>query len=319
MRHRESLVTTAATHTQRMQKALVQMNVQLHVVLSDITGVTGMRILRDIVGGVTDPKVLAEHRDPRCQAPVEDIEAALTGSYRPEHLFTLRQNLETYDACQAQIAACDAEAEALLHHLAAKTQTPSDPIPAPRTKRKPRDNEPDFDVRGILYQLSGVDLTQIDAIGPHTALRLLSEIGLDMTNWPSEKHFVSWLGLAPNNRVSGGRLISSRTTASANRAATLFRLSAMAIGRTDTALGANYRRLAYRVGKPKAITAIARKLAILVHRVLRGDITDDDPGADAYDQMHRSSSLRGLRKRASKLGFGLVDLQTGQVVSGQVS
>jgi len=302
-----------------MQKALVQMNVQLHVVLSDITGVTGMRILRDIVAGVADPKALAEHRDYRCKAPLEDIVAALTGSYRPEHLFTLRQNLETYDACQAQITACDAEVEALLNELAAKAATPTDPMPAPRTKRKPRDNAPVFDVRSVLYQLIGVDLTQIDAIGPHTALKLVSEIGADMSRWPSEKHFVSWLGLSPNNRISGGRLISSRTTPSPNRAATLFRLSAMALGRTDTALGANYRRLAFRVGKAKAITAIARKLAIIVYRVLRGDITYEDPGADGYDQMNRSSSLRGLRKRASKLGYALVDLESGQVISGAVS
>ncbi|MGQ0774949.1 MAG: IS110 family transposase, partial [Pseudonocardiales bacterium] len=266
LRHRETLVQSASTHIQRMQKALIQMNLQLSIVISDITGVTGLRILRDIIAGQTDPHILAQHRDHRCQASEAEITAALTGHYRPEHLFVLQQNLALFDVYQAQLATCDAAIEGHILTLAAAAPAPRRPAPAPRTRKKPRNNEPRFDIRTPLHHLTGVDLTQIDAIGPYSALRLLSEIGTDMSRWPTEKHFTSWLTLAPRNKISGGRLLSSKTQPSANRAATILRMSAMNLGRTDTALGAFYRRLAYRVGKAKAITATARKLAILVYR-----------------------------------------------------
>jgi transposase len=211
LRHRETLVQSAATHVQRMQKALVQMNLQLATVISDITGVTGLRILRDIVAGHTDPHVLAQHRDRRCQASEVEITAALTGHYRPEHVFVLQQNLELLDAFQHQLGACDAAIEAHLDTLVAQAPAPVDPVPAPRTTRKPRDNEPRFEIRTPLHQLTGADLTQLDAIGPYNALRLLAEIGTDMSRWPTEKHFTSWLTLAPQNKISGGRLLSSKT------------------------------------------------------------------------------------------------------------
>jgi transposase len=162
-------------------------------------------------------------------------------------------------------------------------------------------------------------LTQIDGIAPYTALRLIAEIGTDMSRWPTYKHFTSWLTLAPKNKVSGARLISSRTQPSANRAAYLFRMSAMVLGRTSTALGAYYRRIAYRVGKPKAITATARKLAILVYRALKGELDYDDPGEHAYAAQHRERTLRNVRKRAKNLGFGLVNLDTGELLQGSVS
>ena len=183
LRHRETLVRAAATHVQRMQKALVQMNLRLTLVLSDITGATGLRILRDIVDGQTDPGHLAQHRDPRCQASEAEILAALTGHYRPEHLFVLRQNLELFDAYQRQLAACDAAIEAHVGTLCAQAPARPDPLPAPRIRQKPRANEPRFEIRAPLHQLTGVDLTQIDAIGPSGALRLLGEIGTDMSRW----------------------------------------------------------------------------------------------------------------------------------------
>jgi transposase len=316
LRHRETLVQSAATTINRMQKALVQMNVQLHVVISDITGATGLRILRDIVKGQTDPRHLATHRDGRCQASETEIAAALTGNYRPEHLFVLRQNLELYDAFQRQIESCDTEIEGNLKALAAKAQPPDVAVPPARSRRKARSNEPVFDVRTLLYQLGRVDLSQIDGIGPYNALRLLSEIGTDMSRWPTEHHFTSWLALAPDNRVSGGRLLSSRTKPSANRAAAVLRVAAMSLGRTQTALGAFYRRLAYRIGKAKAITATARKLGILVYRSLKGDLVYADPGAAAYDARNRESTLRRLRQRAATLGFNLVDEQTGEILDG---
>ena len=319
LRHREKLVQGAASHIQRMQKVLVQMNLQLHNVISDITGVTGMRILRDIVAGVTDPMVLASHRDYRCRASVQQIAASLTGNYRAEHLFVLRQNLELFDAFQRQIQTCDGEIESLLRTLAAKQRRPKAPVPSPRCKPKFCDNEPRFEIRDPLYRLAGADLTQIDSIGPYTALKLIAEIGADMTRWPTEKHFTSWLTLAPKNKITGGRLISSRTQPSANRAATALRMCAMVVGRTSTALGAYYRRIAYRIGKPKAITATARKLAILVYRTLKGDLDYNDPGAQAYEEHHRARTLRNLRNRARTLGFGLVNVETGELLDGSVS
>jgi len=319
LRHREKLVQAAATHIHRMQKALVEMNLQLHNVISDITGMTGMRILRDIVAGVTDPAALAAHRDYRCRASEEKIAASLTGNYRAEHLFALRQNLELFDTIQRQIQDCDGEIELLLQRLAPKQRKSAPALPPPRYKFRHCDNEPRFDVRDPLFRLSGVDLTQIDGIGPFTALQLIAEIGTDMTRWPTYKHFTSWLTLAPKNKISGARLISSRTQPSANKAAGLLRMSAMVLGRTSTALGAYYRRIAYRIGKPKAITATARKLAILVYRVLKGEIDYADPGASAYDEQHRERTLRNVRSRAKRLGFGLVDLETGELVQGAVT
>ena len=321
LRHRESLVQGAATHIQRMQKALVQMNLQLSVVLSDITGVTGLRIVRDIIAGQTDPAALAQHRDVRCQASEADIVAALTGQYRPEHLFALQQNLELFDMYQRQLAACDAAIEAHVATLVAQAPPPARPLPTPRTKAPPkaRDNAPRFDVRTPLHQLTGVDLTQIDAIGPYSALRLLAEIGTDMTCWPTEKHFTSWLTLAPHNQVTGGRRLRSATQPSANRAAAILRLSALSLGRTQTALGAFYRRVAYRVGKAKAITATARKLAILVYRSLKEGLVYHDPGAAAYDAQLRHRVIRRLRQRAAHLGFTLINRHTGEVLDGAVS
>jgi hypothetical protein len=191
-------------------------------------------------------------------------------------------------------------------------------LPTARTTKKPHANEPRFEIRTPLHQLTGVDLTQIDALGPYSALRLLAEIGTDMSRWPTEKHFTSWLTLAPHNKISGGRLLSSKTQPSANRAAAIFR-AAMTLGRTETALGAFYRRLAYRVGKAKAITATARKLAILVYRTLKEGLLYQDPGAAAYDAQHRTRVLRRLRQRAATLGYSLLDRETGELLEGAVS
>lgn len=319
LRHRATLIESAGALVQRMQKALIQMNLQLPLVVSDITGVTGLRILRDIVAGHRDPHHLAAHRDYRCRASEAEIVAALTGHYRAEHLFVLQQNLELFDGYQRQLTACDVAIEAHLVQLAATTVPPASPLPAARRRQKPRENEPRFDLRTPLHQLTGVDLSQLDGIGPYNALRLLSEIGTDMSRWPTEKHFTSWLTLAPHNKVSGGRLLSSRTQRSANRAAAILRLAALNLGRTQTALGAFYRRVAFRIGKAKAVTATARKLAILIYRTLKDGLVYADPGAEAYDTQHRTHVLRRLRQRAKNLGFGLIDLSTGEVVEGSVS
>jgi transposase len=253
------------------------------------------------------------------QASEAEIMAALTGHYRPEPVFVLQQNLERFDAYQRQLAACDAAIEAHVHTLAAQAPAPAGPLPPPRTRKKPRDHEPRFDIRTPLLQLTGVDLTPIDALGPDSALHRLTEIGTDMSRWPTEKYFTSWLTLAPHNKISGGRLLSSQTPPSANRAAGLLRMAAMSFGRTETALGAFHRRLADRVGKANAITATARTLANLVYRTLKDGLVYRDPGAAAYDAQHRTRVIRRLRQRAANLGFALVDRDIGERLEGAVS
>lgn len=303
LRHRERLVDYAAAHIQHMQKALMQMNVQLHHAVSDITGLTGLRIIRAIVAGNHAPEALAAHRDRRCAASEETLRAALTGNYRPEHVFALRQALELYDFHQAKIAECDVEIAAVLGVLNEPRMTPAAPLPAVRHAKG--QNEPAFDVRQALYTLLGADLSQIHGFGPYTVLRLVAECGDDMTKWPTAKHFTSWLSLAPGNKISGGRLLSSKTRRSSNRATALLRIAAVNIGKTQTALGAFYRRLAARTGKAKAVTATARKLAILFYNALRYGMTYVDPGVSSYEERYRQRVIHNLQRRAKSLGFTL--------------
>jgi transposase len=315
MRQRETLVEEISARILRMQKALTQMNVMLHVVVTDITGETGLKILRNILAGERDPERLAAHRNYRCHASTAEIIAALTGNYRAEHLFALKQNFAAYEFLLKQITECDDQIERLLTLLAAQQPPPATPLPATRRTRASK-HQPQFDIRGPLHRLTGgADLSQIDSIGPQAALQIIAEIGTDMRRWKSEKYFTSWLALAPNNKISGGRLLSSRTPPSANRAAAILRRCAMSLTRTSTALGAFYRRLAARAGKAKAITATARKLALLVYRVLSGELVYNDPGATAYQQLHRTRELNSLRRRARLLGFHLVDQITGEVLN----
>ena len=310
LRQRERLVGYAAAHIQHMQKALMEMNVQLHHVVTDIAGETGMRIVRAIVAGDRDPMQLAQHRDHRCKASIETIKDALAGNYREEHVFALTQALELYDRYQEAIGQCDQAIERALKHLCATSTPPPAPLPAPR--RNPRGpNALTFDVRPMLYTLLGVDLTQIHGLGPYNALKLVSECGTDMSRWPTCKHFTSWLSLAPGNKISGGRVLSSKTRRSANRAAALLRLAATTIGRTDTALGAFYRRLSGRVGKAKAVTATARKIAVLFYNTMRYGMQYADPGASHYDQRYRQRAVVNLRRRARALGFTLQEHPAG--------
>jgi transposase len=304
VRQRERLVQYAAAHIQHMQKALMQMNVQLHHAVSDITGVTGMLIIRAIVAGTHTPEQLAALRDVRCAASPETLCEALRGNYRPEHVFALRQALELYDVHQGKIAECDTEIEGVLRTLNEGRATPAAPLPSARhTKAK---NQVTFDARSALYTLLGADLTQIHGFGPDTVLRLVAECGDDMSRWPTAKHFTSWLTLAPGNKISGGRLLSSQTRRSANRAAALLRIAAVNVGRTQTALGAFYRRLAARAGKAKAVTATARKLAVLFYNALRFGLAYVDPGAAYYEERHRQRVIKSLQRRARDLGFTLV-------------
>lgn len=304
LRHRDRLVDNNSAHIQHMQKALMLMNVQLHHVITDITGTTGLAIIRSIVEGTHDPKRLAQHRNWRCKASIETVQKALAGNYRTEHVFALRQALELYEFHNAKIAECDVEIEAAIAELNRDRETPANPIPASRHVRQR--NEPKFDLRTALYKLVGADLSQTHGFGPFTVLKLLGECGDDMSKWPTAKHFTSWLSLAPGNKISGGRVLSSKTRKSSNRAATVLRVAAMSVGKTHTALGAFYRRLAARVGKAKAITATARKLAVLFYNALRFGMGYVDPGEDHYEEHYKKRVVVNLQRRAKQMGFTLV-------------
>lgn len=303
LRQRERLLDYAAAHIQHMQEALTQMSLQLQHAVPDITGATGMRIIRAILAGTRDPAVLAGYRDSRCKASAATIEQALRGHYRPGHLFALKQAVALYDAYQGHVAECGREIEAVLSRLQA-SPPPEAKLARARHRTRPA-NAPAFDVRAALYAVVGTDLTQIHGFGPYLALKMVGECGTDLSRWPTAQHFTSWLCLAPGNKVSGGKLLSAHTRRSKNRASALLRLAAVTVGRTRTALGAFYRRLAARAGKAKAVTATARKLAVLFYNALRHGMDYQDPGADHYEERYRERVLKGLARRAKELGYHL--------------
>ena len=304
LRQRERLLDYCAAHIQHMQKALNYMNLQLHHVVSDITGVTGMKIVRAIIKGERDAKKLAALRDARCKQSEETIAAALSGNYQPEHLFALEQAVMLYDFYQLRVHDCDDQISAVLAILNSDRQVPEAALPKPRHKTK-QPNALSFDVRAALYRLVGTDLTQIHGIGPYLALRLVSEVGTDLSRWPTAKHFTSWLTLSPGNKISGGKVLSSHSRKTNNRVTAHLRLAATTVGRTNTALGAFYRRLAARIGKAKAVTATARKIAVLFYNAMRYGTVYADPGASYYDEQYRKRVIKGLHRRAAEFGFTL--------------
>lgn len=314
LRLRERHLDYAAAHIQHMQKALTLMNMQLQNVVSDITGATGMKIIRAIVAGERDPAKLAQMRDVRCRASLETIEASLHGNDQPEHIFALAQALALYDFYQARVEECDIEIERSLAALSKDKSMPE--VPLPKIHRQTRQpNAINFDVRASLYQLIGSDLTQIHGIGPYLALRLISECGTDLSRWPSAKHFTSWLRLSPGSKKSGGKVLSAHTGKTTNRVSAHLRLAAVTVGRTNTALGAFYRRLSARIGKAKAVTATARKIAVLFYNAVRYGMAYVDPGADQYEQQYRQRVVKNLHRRATEFGFTLQPIGAGGCVS----
>lgn len=311
-RHRKGLVEMASMQIQLMQKSLEQMNVQLHKVLSDITGVTGMKILRAIVKGQRDPVVLARMRHPLVKHSEETVAKALTGDWRQEHLFTLRQALELYDVYQQKIQACDQQIEAYMKTLESHGD-PKDLSKPTATKR--RKNQVHFDLRQQLYTWTGVDLTSLPGIDAMTAQTVLSESGTDMSRFATEKHYSSWLGLCPNHQITGGKVRKRRTRKVQNRAATALRVAAQSLHKSKTALGAYYRRMRGRLGPAKAITATAHKLAILIYRVLKFGMQYVEYGQHAYEQQYHERTRNLLAKRVRQMGYAMVDLQTGELVS----
>ena len=317
VRHRDNLIRYRSAHIQHMQKALQQMNVQLTQVVSDITGVTGLSIIRAIVAGEHNPRVLARLRNSMCAKSEAEIAAALHGNYRFEHLFVLKQALEQYDFYDQQLRACDAQIEAKYASLPPARHDGDDVPPPPMpTRRKPRKNQAHFDLATSLYHAVGVDLTAIDGIDALLAQKIIAEIGLDMSKWPTVKHFSSWLGLSPHNKKSGGKVLSSRTKKTQNRANTAFRIAAQSLSRSHSALGGFYRRMKARLGAAQANVATAHKLARIVYHMLKHRQPYRDPGEAYYDQQWRERAIRNLKRKAASLGL---ELASPASVTGDVS
>jgi transposase len=308
LRHRETLVQEAATCIQRIQKALTEMNLQLANVISDISGATGLRILHAIVEGERDPRRLATLRDWRIKATPEEVADSLLGNWRDELIFVVEENLTLYEVYQEKIERCDRRIEQHLKSMPAQIEGDSNPLPKPRKGKRPHGNAPAFDLRSELHRVTGTDLTQIDGINVVTAQAILADTGTDMSAWRTEKHFVSWLGLCPDHRISGGKVLQRRTRRVVSRAATAFRLAANSLRRSQSALGAKFRRLQSRLGPPKAITAMAHHLARLFYRMVKHGSQYVDHGMAAYEARFKEQQLKWLSRKAAELQFRLAPI-----------
>nr|WP_319563722.1 IS110 family transposase [uncultured Rhodoferax sp.] len=304
-RQRDILLNEQASWVQRMQKALVQMNIQLTEVLSDVMGLTGELIIRDIVAGERDPKALAHHRHSRVKASTGDIIKALTGNWREEHLFVLRQSLGMYDDIARHLVECDTKLQAELTNLGQKK---IDLGKAPRSGSKQRK---EYDARQTLANWAGVDLTRINGLGLAAVTKILTEIGPDLSRFATVKHFCSWLGLSPGTKISGGKVLSAKTKRSVNRVRQVLKMAAMSLSRCDSALGAFYRRMCARMDKPSANTAVAHKLARMVYFMLTRGEEFVDQGQQRYEQQQLARSVAALKRRASTLGFVLTPVAAG--------
>lgn len=305
-RHRGGLVAQASSAIQRMQKALIEMNIQLPNVLSDLSGVSGMAIVQAILEGQRDPEALAGLADPQVKASKEVIAKSLQGNWRPELVFVLRQEVEMYRVCQDKIAACDRQLQQHLQGMTPKVDLEAQPLgPRPKGKRA-RGNAPKFDLRTELYRITGVDWTQVDGMDVQVAQSVIAEVGVDLQAFPSEKHFANWLGLCPRNETSSGKVLDRRTPKVVNRAKVAFRQAASTLIRSQSYLGAQYRRLRARLGAPKAITAMARKLACLFYRLLKHGQQYVDKGMEYYEQCYRAQQIRSVIKRAKQLGLQIL-------------
>jgi len=316
LRHRAGLIEHRAAHIQHMQKALAQMNVQLTQAVKDITGVTGLAILRAIVAGERDPQRLATLRQPGVKKTEAEIAKALTGNYRPEHLFALQQALALYDFYTAQLAACDAEIERQFANLKPLSDD-MPPLPPSEKHDSHSKNAPSYDARGYLYRLTGVDLVAIAGLNESTVQTIISEVGTDLCAFPTEKHFCSWLGLAPHNDISGGKRLRSRTLKTNNRAGQAFRLAAQSVAKSPaSAFGAFYRRMKARLGGKQAIVATAHKIARAFYHMLKHRTPFHDLGGEEYERRAREREIKNLQKRAAKLGLAVVETPANPALAG---
>jgi len=301
-RQRDEHVKSASASIQRMQKVLTEMNVQIANVITDISGLTGMAILNAILGGERDRYKLAALADPHVQASKKEIAKSLEGNWRPELLFVLRQQMQTYITYQKRIEECDEALAAQLRTMEDQTEPGSKPQ-TPKAGKRAGGNAPQCNLRGELYRISGIDLTLIDGINVMIAQIIVAEVGLDMSKWPTEAHFASWLGLCPNNKVTGGKVYHRGTRHVENRAATAFRMAATSLWRSKTYLGAKFKRLRAHLGAPKAITAMAHTLARLVYRMLKYGQDYVDKGMEFYQQRYQKQQINWMQKKAKDLGL----------------
>jgi transposase len=306
LRHRGTLVAEAATHVQHMQKALVQMNVRLQHVLSDLSGTSGLAIIDALLAGERDPGKLAQLRDPHVKASAETIAKALVGDWRSEHLFTLKQARESYRHCQALIAECDAEIERQL----AQMRSQADPTQLPPPSGSPRARRGEMrlqatDLRSELYRVLGVDATRVPGLGTGHVASLVLELGPDLSAFPRGAHFANWLGLCPNPQISGGRVLKRGTRAVKHRVATLFRMAAQALHHSDSYLGAYYRRMRAKLGAPKAITATAHKLARIYYHLVTTKTAYDESVFAQQEGRETKRRVERLKREATALGYVL--------------
>jgi transposase len=301
LRYREELVRARSTQIQHMQKALQQMNIQLTQVLSDIAGVSGLAIIQSILQGQRDPAKLVGLVDRRVKASPLRIARALHGDYRAEHLFQLKTALELFHTYEAKIQACDEQVAQELEALPDRVDAQAKPLP-PKAKTKAIPEN----LRQGLYRKLGVDVTAIEGIGPAVGLTLLTEVGPDLSRFKTEKHFTSWLGLCPDNRISGGKVLSRRTRRVVNRLSDALRMGATALERSQTALGAYYRRMKARLGAAEGVTAAAHKLARILYRLLKHGEQYVREGMEVYEKKYQSRKIKSLQKAAASLGLQLV-------------
>jgi transposase len=306
-RQRNDLVQSASRQIHRIQKALTQMNLQLANVLADVSGMTGQAIIHAILTGERDPQKLAAFRDPRVQASKEEIARSLEGNWQEDLLFVLKQEQDGYEFCQKQMAECDRQLEQYFQRREDRTQGASLPEEKRKTRlRKKNGNKPQFGLRAELFRMTGTDLTQIDGIDVMTAATIISEVGWDMSKWKNEDHFVSWLRLCPDNRISGNKIIGKGRLPTNHRVSVGLKMAASTLRVSNTYLGAQFRRFRARLDARVAVKAMAAKLARLVYRILRYGMKYVDQGAKFYEAQHRNRQLKHLKWKAAKLGYQLV-------------
>jgi len=309
-RQRNDLVRSASRYILRMQKALTQMNVQLANVLTDISGMTGQAIIKAILAGERDPRELAAHRDCRVKATAEEIAAHLEGNWQEDLLFVLKQEQDGYEFSQKQMIECDRQIEQYLAKMEDRSQGTDLPVETRKTRlrKAKKGNAPQFELRQELFRMTGTDLTQIDGVDVMTATTILSEVGWDMSKWRTENHFVSWLRLCPDNKISGAKIIGKGRMPTNNRATNALKMAASSLRLSNTYLGAQFRRLRTKLGAPVAIKAMAAKLARLVYRMLRFGLEFIDRGAEFYEAQMHDMQIRHLKWKAAKLGFQLSEI-----------
>jgi transposase len=308
LRHRSQLLEHRSPHIQHMQKALLQMNVQLSQALSDVTGETGQRIIRAIVAGERDPQTLAAMRDRNCKQSEAEIGKALTGTWRDEHLFIVKQSLAMYDYYTKQVEECDAEIERI-YALTRPDWGGESVKPLPQKKRSSHSkNAPQkqAEIRQHLQRISGVDLSLVDGFGVSLAQTVLMEVGTDMSKFPSEKHFCSWLGLAPKHEISGAKVLKNKTLKTKNRAGQAFRMAAQSVKKADCVFGSLYRRLKSRLDKAQATVATAHAIARVVYRMLKYKVEYEAISVNEYEKKYEEQQIKYMRKKAAKFGFQLI-------------